>query len=152
VRVEASNVFACAALCAVLLCAAGLGHVAGAAERGWNQQQVTQTADDLVQALKAMLADPELNSEQATAMEQREHTAAISTAKQILERTDQLKRRLASGYTKDETQPFWDGIAALRGDIQAYSRHSWLPEATAARADKAGDLLDDLGRFYEPTR
>ncbi len=133
-----------------LLCVTALSLSAPAAAQplAWSQQQVVQTAADLERALKALLADPELNSQQATAMQQREHTAAVSSVRHMLGRIDTLNRKLAAGYTRDESLPFWDQVAELRGDVQAYARHSWLPPATAERAQRAGDLLDTMARLY----
>lgn len=114
----------------------------------WDQQKVVKTAADLERALKALLADPELNSQQATAMQQREHAAAVSTARHMLGRVDTLRRKLAARYTREESLPFWEQVAELRGDIQAYARHSWLPPATAERAQRTGELADTMARYY----
>ena len=54
----------------------------------------------------------------------------------------------AYGLHQDETQVFWAQMVLLRGDIQAYARRSWLPEATRERADRAVRLLEQLGRYY----
>lgn len=137
-------------LSSALLCvtALSLGAPAAAQPLEWNQGEVVQTTADLDLALKALLADPELKSQQATAMRQREHTAAVATVRQMLGRVDTLKRKLDVGYTRDESLPFWEQVAELRGDIQAYARNSWLPPDTAALAQRAGDLLDTMAHYY----
>ena len=131
---------------------AGLLMLAGAAlaqPLAWDQQQVTKTVVDLDHAIDALLADPELNSQQPTAMQQREHTAAVASARRLLGCIETLRRKVGAGYTRDESWPFWEQCEELRGDIQAYARNSWLPEATAKRAAKAGELLDKLDRYYQ---
>jgi len=115
----------------------------------WDQQQVTKTVVDLDHAIDALLADPELNSQQPTAMQQREHTAAVVSAKQLLGCIDTLRRKLGAGYDRDESWPFWEQCEELQGDIRTYARHSWLPEATAERAATARKLLDKLDRYYQ---
>ncbi len=115
----------------------------------WDQQAVTRTSQQLQRALEALLSDPDLDATQATAFQQREHTAAIASAREIAGINAELARRLAAGYDRDETQAFWDRIAAARGDIQAYARHSWLPAGTQKRAERAGNLMDELAVFYE---
>ena len=110
---------------------------------------MTDIAALLEQAIVALLADPQLVGREATAMQQREHEAAISTVRQVRQLVEPLRRRLASGYTRDETEAFWEQIAELRGDVQAYARHSWLPEPTRERAARVGELFDALGHYYE---
>ena len=36
----------------------------------------------------------------------------------------------------------------LDDDISVYARRSWLPEEARKKADRAGDLLDELARYY----
>ena len=131
---------------------AGLVILAGAAlaqPLAWDQQQVSKTVVDLDHAIDALLADPELNSQQPTAMQQREHTAAVASARRLLGCIETLRRKVGAGYTRDESWPFWEQCEELRGDIQAYARHSWLPEATSKRADRVGDLFDEVDRYYQ---
>lgn len=134
---------------------AGLVLAAGAAPAqplAWDQQQVTKTVVDTDHAIDALLADPELNSQQATAMQQREHIAAVASARQLLACIETLRSKVAAGYDRDESWPFWEQCEELRGDIRAYARHSWLPEATSKRADAAQQLLDKLDRYYQNAR
>ncbi len=116
---------------------------------GWSQAAVARTSRDLQKALEALLADPDIDAAQATAMQQREHTAAIASVREIAGINEELSRRLANGYTRDETQAFWDRIALVDDDLRAYARHSWLPPDTRDRARRAGGLLDELGAYYE---
>ena len=69
-------------------------------------------------------------------------------AREALREVKELKRRLDGGYSLDESRPFWSRVAASRDDIRAYARHSWLPEATLAKADAAGVLMDELAELY----
>jgi hypothetical protein len=134
---------------AVLLApAAGLGQTP-AGEPEWDQTRVAGLAGRLVTALEALLADPGIEAKQATAMQQREHDAAVSSIRQLTRRAKDLKRRLDAGYERDEIRPFWDGIELLRGDIGAYARHSWLPESTRAKAVEARELLDTLAGYFQ---
>jgi hypothetical protein len=134
---------------AVLLTpAAGLAQSpAGAPE--WDQTRVAGLAERLVAALDALLADPGINAQQATAMQQREHEAAVSSIRRLARLSKDLKRRLDAGYERDEARPFWHAIELLSGDIAAYGRHSWVPESTRSKVVEAGDLLDTLGRYFQ---
>ncbi|MDJ0852362.1 MAG: hypothetical protein QNK04_28665 [Myxococcota bacterium] len=120
-----------------------------APEGGWDQQAAAKTSRDLQRALDALLSDPNIDARQATAMQQREHEAAIATAREIAGINGELARRLAAGYDRDETEAFWHQIALASGDLQEYARHSWLPEGTRQRAERAGGLLDQLAAYYE---
>jgi hypothetical protein len=135
------------ALAVLLAPAAGLAQSpAGAPE--WDPTRVAGLAGQLVAAVDALLADPGIDAKQATAMQQREHEAAVSSIRQLARLAKDMKRRLDAGYERDEIRPFWDGIELLRGDIGAYARHSWLPESTRTKAQAAGDLLDTLAAYF----
>jgi hypothetical protein len=125
---------------------------ASASAHEWDQKTVSGTTGQLIEALDALLADPQLDAKQATAMQQREHEAAILTAGQVKSLLVDYKRRIDTGYDRDDSRPFWDQIDLLRGDIQAYARHSWLPPSTDEKADRASELFDQLAHYYPPTR
>jgi hypothetical protein len=115
----------------------------------WDPERVAGVSGRLVAALDELLADPGLAAQQATAMQQREHEAAISSIRQLAKLTRDLKKRLDAGYQRDETRPFFDQIELLRGDIAAYARQSWLPESTRSKVEKARDLLESLAGYYD---
>ena len=94
------------------------------------------------------LGNPELDARQATAMQQREHGAAISTARELRRRVMDYKKRIDRGSTRDASRPFWDQIDTLRGDIRAYARRSWLPLETRKKVDRVNELFDQLARHY----
>ena len=125
---------------------------AAAEAPAWDQQRVSRLADRLVKALEALLTDPELHAQQGTAMQQREHEAAIATANELGRRAVNFKTRIEIGYSEEDSKPFWDEIDELRGDIQAYARHSWLPPETDAKADRVSELLDELALYYSDDR
>jgi hypothetical protein len=125
---------------------------ASASAHEWEQGAVSDTIGQLIEALDALLADPQIDAKQATAMQQREHEAAIATARQVKGLLVDFKRRIDTGYDEDDSRPFWDQIDQLRGDIQAYARHSWLPPSTDRKADRVSELFDQLAHYYPPTR
>jgi hypothetical protein len=134
---------------AVLLAPAAALAQSPAGDPEWNQTRVAGLAGRLVAALDALLADPGINAQQATAMQQREHEAAVSSIRELTRLAKDMKRRLDAGYERDEIRPFWDGIERLRGDIGAYARHSWLPESTRTKVLEAKNLLDTLAGYFQ---
>ena len=147
-RLAARRLAALLALAVLLAPVDGLAQSpAGAPE--WNQTRVAGLAGRLVAALDVLLADPGINAQQATAMQQREHEAAVSSIRQLARLAKDLKRRLDAGYQRDEARGFWDQIELLRGDIGAYARHSWLPESTRTKVLEAKNLLDTLAGYFQ---
>jgi hypothetical protein len=130
-----------------LLVAAAPAHARGEPLE-WKQEDVTATVTSLIHAIDVLLADPGVRPRQATAIQQRQHDAAVSSARQIVTYAKELKRRLEAGYERDESYPFYERIAVLDDDIAAYSKHSWLPEEARKKANRAGGLLDKLARYY----
>ena len=124
------------------------GPSVGAEAPSWDQKQVSALAGRLLSAIDALLADPDLDARQGTAMQQREHEAAISTAKELRRLVAGYKSRIDMGYSQEDSRPFWDQVDAVRGDIQAYARHSWLPPKTDERADRVSELFDELALYY----
>ena len=114
----------------------------------WNQERVASLAGQLVQAIGALLADPALEARQDTAMQQREHEAAISSARELERLAVAYQERVAGDYDREDSRPFWDQMATLRGDIRSYARHSWLPSATREKAERVNGVFDQLARYY----
>ena len=80
-----------AALLAACLCGAAVAAAQPQAEDPappvakaplWDQEKVAALASRVVDALDALLSDPQIDAPQATAVQQREHEAAIATARQ----------------------------------------------------------------------
>jgi hypothetical protein len=132
----------------IALGAWALAPPSGAEETAADAKRAAELVARLSKALDELLADPGLAARQPTAMQQRELDAAIASARESLRLVKDLKRRLAGGYSVDDSRPFWDQIAALRQDISAYAGHSWLPESARVKAEAAGGLMDELASLY----
>lgn len=145
-RLAAWRLAALLSLAVLLTPAGGFAQSADRAPR-WNQEHVVALAAKLVTALEELQADPGIRAKQATAMQQREHDAAVTSISELTRLAKDLKRRLDAGYERDEIQPFWEGIELLRGDIGAYASKSWLPESTRTKAQAARELLDALAAY-----
>jgi hypothetical protein len=145
------NLHAASAFAALLAAALLLGSMGATAQDEapeWQQEEVQALAGRLIHAMDEVLADPSFDAKQATAMQQREHDAAVSSVRELRRLVGDYKKRLDAGYDRDETEPFFAQMSLLRGDIRDYARRSWLPEDTAAKVERAAGLLDQLARYY----
>jgi hypothetical protein len=137
-----------AALALGLVTAAPVGWGAEA-KLAWSQADVVALTHQLYEALGDLLTDPGLRAEQASAYQQRQHEAAITTVKELQPRVAELRKRVAAGYDLEESRPFFERVAELRGEIAAYAGQSWLPEPTRKRAAVVRSLLEELSRYYK---
>lgn len=121
---------------------------AGASEEDFDQQAATETAEALSRSLAELLADPGLTTPQPTAMQDRERNAAVVTIRELESMTKELTRRLESGRGFSATDPLYQQLKLMRGDIRSYARRTWLPKGTQEKAQRAAELLSELGRLY----
>jgi len=118
-------------------------------QRPWSQTEVVALTEQLSAALDALVADPGLNAEQATAYQQRSHEAAIATVKQIRPRVAELRKRVASGSDREVSYAYFEQVADLREEVSAYAGEAWLPDATRSKARRVRALFDRLARYYQ---
>jgi hypothetical protein len=114
----------------------------------WDGKTVADTARSLERALDTLLADPGLTSQQATAMQQRDFDAAVSSAREMKVFVAELVKRLDGGYDRDDSYPFWQRVSLRSDDISAYAGHTWLPAETRAKADRTRKLLERMAGYY----
>jgi hypothetical protein len=117
-------------------------------QQPWSQAEVVALTEQLSAALDELLADPGLRAKQTTAYQQRKHEAAIVTVKKLRPRAADLRKRVASGYDRDATQPYFEQVAELREEIAAYAAESWLPDSARAKVVHVRAVFDRLARYY----
>ena len=116
----------------------------------WNQERVTGVATDFAAQMRALVADPGLQAHQATAMQQRQHHAAVLTIKRLAELADDLAARLQMGHSYEQTRPIFEQIQLLRKDIVAYAGNSWIAPETRTRIQEIQKRLTLLTYVYRP--
>ncbi len=114
----------------------------------WDQERMTQVAADLAAQMRELVADPGLEPPQATAMQQRQHHAAVLTVKRVATLADDLAARLQLGQGYEQTRPIFEQIQLLRQDIVAYAGNSWIAPETRTRIQGIQKLLTLLTYFY----
>ncbi len=116
----------------------------------WNQERVTEAAADFAAQMRELVADPGLEPLQATAMQQRQHHAAVLTIKRLADLADDLAAKLQLGHGYEQTRPVFEQIQLLRQDIVAYAGHSWIAPETRTRVQEIQKLLTLLTYIYRP--
>ena len=114
----------------VLVAARGGASVgrAGEAQRPWSQADVVALTEQLSTALDELLAVSGLRAQQP--------------------RVAVMRKRVASGYDREVSQPFFEQVAELREEIAAYAGESWLPDTTRKKPRHVRALFDRLARYY----
>ncbi len=116
----------------------------------WDQERMTQIAADLAAQMRELVADPGLEPSQATAMQQRQHHAAVLTVKRLATLADDLAAKLQLGQGYEQTRPIFEQIQLLRQDIVAYAGNSWIAPETRTRIQGIQKRLSLLTYFYRP--
>ncbi len=114
----------------------------------WDQERMTQVAADLAAQMRELVADPGLEPPQATAMQQRQHHAAVLTVRRVATLADDLAAKLQLGQGYEQTRPTFEQIQLLRQDIVAYAGNSWIAPETRTRIQGIQKLLTLLTYFY----
>ena len=114
----------------------------------WDPQRATDLATQFEAAIRSLIDDPGLESRQTTAMQQRQHQAAVTDVRHLAGLAEELARKLRSGRSYHQTRPIVEGIELLRDSIREYAKDSRLSKSAREKAQSAGSLLTQLGRLY----
>lgn len=123
---------------------------AGAAEPAdWDQQRAIDLATQFEAAIRGLIGDPGLESRQTTAMQERQHQAAVTDVRQLAGLAEELARKLRSRRGYHQTRPIVEAMEKLRDSIREYATDSRLSKSAEEKAQSAGDLLTQLARLYD---
>lgn len=139
-----------AVLVASLVCAASAARAESEQPEGWDQERVTHAAVGLAAKMGELVDDPGLEPTQATAMQQRQHHAAVLTVRRVATLAEDLAANLQTGHGYEQTRPIWEQIRQLRQDIVAYAGNSWIAPETRTRIQEIQKLLTLLTFYYQP--
>ncbi len=114
----------------------------------WDQEKVTRVAADFASQMRDLVSDPGLEPTQATAIQQREHHAAVLTVRRMATLADDLAARLQVGHGYQQTRPIFEQVQLLRQDIVAYAGNSWIAPETRMRIQGIQKILTLLTYFY----
>ena len=99
-------------------------------------------------AIRGLIDDPGLESRQTTAMQERQHQAAVTDVRHLAGLAEELARKLRDGRGYHQTRPIVEAMEQLRDSIREYARDSRLSKSAQEKAQAAGSLLTQLGRLY----
>jgi len=137
------------AVAAVLFGLVSVAFPAGAAEPDeWDQQRVTDLATQLEAAIRGLIDDPGLESRQTTAMQERQHQAAVTDVRRLAGLAEELARKLRGGRGYHQTRPIFDQIQLLRSGIREYASDSRISKSAEEKAQAAVELLGQLDAYY----
>ncbi len=114
----------------------------------WDPQRATDLATRFEAAIRSLIDDPGLESRQTTAMQQRQHQAAVTDVRHLAGLAEELARKLRGGRGYHQTRPIVEAMEQLRDSIREYARDSLLSKSAQEKAQAAGSLLTQLGRLY----
>jgi len=137
------------AIAAVLFGLVSVALPVGAAEQAaWDPQRATDLATRFEAAIRGLIEDPGLESPQTTAMQERQHQAAVLDVRRLAGMAEELARKLRSGRGYDQTRPIVEAMEQLRGSVREYARDSRLSKSAQEKARSAANLLTELSRLY----
>ena len=116
---------------------------------GWDQEHVAKVAAGLAARIHELVADPGLEPKQATAMQQRDHHAAVLTVQEIGKLADDLAAKLQAGQGYEQTHPIFEQIQLVRQDIVVYAGNSWIAPETRERVQGIQKVLTLLTYYYQ---
>ena len=137
------------AIASVLFGLVSVAFPAGAAEPvDWDQQRATDLATQFEAAIRGLIDDPGLESPQTTAMQERQHQAAVIDVRRLAGLSEELARKLRGGRGYHQTRPIVEAMEQLRDSIREYARDSRLSKSAREKGQSAASLLTQLGRLY----
>ena len=138
------------AIASVLFGLVSVAFPAGAAEPvDWDPQRATDLATQFEAAIRGLIDDPGLESPQTTAMQERQHQAAVIDVRRLAGLSEELARKLRGGRGYHQTRPIVEAMEQLRDSIREYARDSRLSKSAREKGQSAASLLTQLGRFYD---
>ncbi len=114
----------------------------------WAQADATKLAGQLAEALSDVAQDPGLAKEQLTAMQQREHQAALVGVRRMTEISAELARKLKAGRGYYQTRPIFESFLNARAQTSEHGRASRLPAKTIERIESVRELISQLEVLY----
>ncbi len=120
----------------------------GQAPPDWDQQRVTQLAAEFARTVQAITEDSGARHAQPTAIQQREHDAALVDLSDLNRAAFDLVDMLKSGKGYAQTRTAFRRVVALRESIRGYAADSQVSDSVHQRAEDARAVLRELGRYY----
>ena len=136
-------------LLALLVLGTGALNAQESPPREWDQEEVVRLIEELVEAIRAVEADPGLTAPQQTALQQRKHDAALKDAKRLSTMVVDLSNRLSAGEGLRQTRAAFINIQTLRSSIRDYAEDSTFALTTRQKISAARDLLEKITPFYD---
>ena len=132
-----------AALALLLLPTAALAELAT-----WNQERVTQIAEEFAGAMKDLRRELQAAPPSIDPSRQRARYVALDDIRIMTNTSTLLANKLKAGEGREETFAVWRRLDLLRRDFEENARKSDVQDAVMEQILKAGELLIRLTPYY----
>jgi len=120
-----------------------------AEQKAWEQQEVTQIAKELAQAVSGMRDEFRKEPTDSIGVTQSQARYRLKDELRLLEsEAKELLGQLESGQGRDATLPIYDRIGALARDARENARKQLTAEPMQKRVDLAEELWAQLTPYY----
>jgi len=120
-----------------------------AAHQAWDQQKVTQIANQLAEAVSGVYEEFRRQPPVDISSMQSESRFRLQDELRLLEgETRELARQLKAGEGLDATRPIYDRIGVLARDAREEGRRELVTKAVQERVDRAEGLWAQLTPYY----
>ena len=133
----------CATLALLLLPAAALAELAK-----WDQERVTQTAEEFASSLKELRKEMQAAPKATDPTRQRALYVALDDIRIMTNTSTLLANKLKAGEGRDETFAVWRRLDLLRRDFEENARKADIEDTVMDEVINAGELLIRLTPYY----
>jgi len=133
-----------AALALLLLPTVALAELAD-----WDQERVTQIAEEFAGAMKDLRREVQAAPPSMDPTRQRARHEALEDIRIMTNSSRHLANKLKAGEGRDETFAVWRRLDLLRRDVEESARKSDIQDAVLEKVLQAGELLLRLTPYYK---
>ena len=126
----------CATLALLILPAAALAELAK-----WDQERVTQTAEEFASSMKELRKEMQAAPKSTDPARQRALYVALDDIRVMTNSATLLANKLKAGEGREETYAVWWRLEMLRRDFEENARKADIEDAIMEKIVKAGALL-----------
>jgi hypothetical protein len=114
----------------------------------WDQERITQIAEEFAGAMKELRREIRAAPPSMDPTRQRARYEALEDIRIMTNSSTHLANKLKAGEGREETSAVWRRLDLLRRDFEENARKSEIEDAILEKIVKAGELLIRLTPYY----